>query len=135
MLYETQKDLDNELIAVNRFCDFTESKPYKLPMVSEADYILVRGNDVKAIVEVKCRTTPMFKYDDYLISNKKYTSLEAWAAKGLTPILLIQWSDNLGFVKLPVDHNKGVGGRYDRGPTVGVEPVALIPISSFTIID
>lgn len=134
-LFETQDDLDNEREAVMALAAYTQSIPYKMPMQSQIDFIMVRDGEAKAAVEIKCRKTPSQKYDKYLLSNKKYDALCAWAEFGLTSILLIKWSDAIGFVKVPIAHEKTIGGRYDRGPTIGVEPVVLIDIYRFRFID
>lgn len=134
MLFETQEDLDNERRAIIRFCAYTDCVPYKLPMESEADYILMRGADAKAIVEIKCRTISSKDYDEYLVGQKKYNALLRWQNVGFAPILLISWSDAIGYVKLPVEHNTSMQGKNDRGRTVVPDPVVLIPISKFTMI-
>lgn len=114
-----------------RFCAFTSCVPYKMPMVSEADYILMRQADAKAIVEVKCRTISFGQYDEYLIGKKKYDALLRWADFGFAPILLIRWTDEIGYVKLPVKYRESMQGKNDRGPTVKPDPVYLIPMSEF----
>ena len=125
-LFETETDLYRERTTIMAFAAFTDSIPFKMPMESEIDYLMVRDGQVKAAVEIKCRTNTHDKYEQYLLSNKKYDSLCGWDRLGVKPFLLIKWSDALGYVKCPVDHDKSVGGRYDRGPTIGVEPVVLI---------
>jgi len=135
MLFETQEDLDNEREAIFRFSAFTNCIPYKLPMESEADYVLMRGNDAKAIVEIKCRKIPSTRYDEYLIGQKKYNALIRWAELGFVPILLIRWTDVIGYVKLPVQHRTSMQGKNDRGQTILPDPVFLIPMSKFKMLD
>ena len=133
-LFETEADLDRERTTIMAFAAFTDSIPFKMPMESEIDYLMVRDNQVKAAVEIKCRANAHDKYEQYLLSNKKYDSLCRWAEFGIVPFLLIKWSDEIGYVKCPVEHEKSVGGRYDRGPTIGVEPIVLIDIAKFRMI-
>lgn len=133
-LFETKEDLEREQIAVFRFAAFTNSVPYKMPMESQADYIMMRGPDAKAIVEIKCRTTRSDQYSEYMIGEKKYNALCKWAEYGFQPILLISWSDGIGYVKCPVEHKKSMQGKNDRGPEVVPDPVILIDIAKFRMI-
>ena len=131
-LFETEQDLENERAAVIRFAALTNSVPYKMPMRSMVDYIMMRGPDAKAIVEVKCRTSRSDQYPQYLLSEKKYNALCKWQERDLTPILLVSWTDAIGYVPVPIGHDKAVGGRYDDKRNV--EPIVLIDIGKFKMI-
>lgn len=133
-LFETQEDLDLERAAIIRFARFTDSIPFKLPMASRADYILIKDGQAKAIVEIKCRTTRSDQYSEYLLGEAKYKALCNWEKYGFTPILLISWTDAIGYVKVPVEHNKSVGGRYDRNAPTDIESVVLIDIKQFKML-
>lgn len=133
-LFETQEDLDSERAAIIRFAGFTNSIPFKLPMESMADYVLVKDGLAKAIVEIKCRTNKSDQYDEYLLGEKKYTALCNWANYGFTPILLISWPDAMGYVKVPVEHKISIQGRNDRGASITADKVVLIDMSQFKML-
>lgn len=133
-LFETEEDRERERIAVFRFAAFTNSVPYKMPLESQADYIMMRGPDAKAIVEIKCRTNRSDQYDEYMVGEKKYKALCKWADYGFHPFLLISWPDAIGYVKVPVEHKKSMQGRNDRGPQIVPDPVVLIDMKKFKMI-
>lgn len=133
-LYETQEDLDREREAIISLCGKTDSRPVKLPISAHADYMMVRDNEAKAVVEVKCRKNNRLAYDTYMISKHKYEGLLSWASYGLTPILLVRWADYIGYIKLPCQHEIATGGRTDRGDAQDVEPVVHIKTTDFTLI-
>lgn len=133
-LYETNEDLGRELDLATRFGALTDSVPVKLPIESHADYIMVRSRVAKAVVEIKCRTNKRLAYDTYMISQHKYAGLASWEQYGLTPILLVSWTDSTGYVKIPCPHAISIGGRTDRGDAQDIEPVVHIDISRFKLI-
>lgn len=133
-LFETQEDLDSERAAIIRFAGFTNSIPFKLPMESMADYVLVKDGLAKAIVEIKCRTNKSDQYDEYLLGEKKYTALCNWANYGFTPILLISWPNAMGYVKVPVEHTTSMQGRNDRGASITADKVVLIDMGQFKML-
>jgi hypothetical protein len=103
-------------------------------MESMADYVLARDGYARAIVEIKCRTNKSYQYDEYMLGEKKYTALCDWSDRGFTPILLISWPDAMGYVKVPVEHKRSVGGRYDRNAPTDVENVVLIEMKHFRML-
>lgn len=133
-LYETEEDLDRERGAILTLCGRTDSHPIKLPIEAHADYMMIRGADAKAVVEVKCRKNKRLAYDTYMLSKRKYDGLLSWQNYGLTPILLVSWEDAIGYVRLPCHHDIAVGGRRDRGDAQDIEPVVHIKTSSFKVI-
>lgn len=133
-LFETQEDLDLERAAIMRFARFTDSIPFKMPMASRADYILIKDRQAKAIVEIKCRTTRSDQYSEYLLGEAKYKALCNWEKYGFTPILLISWPDAIGYVKVPIDHEISMQGRNDRGESVTSDRVVLIDMTRFKML-
>jgi hypothetical protein len=133
-LYETGEDLDREREVAAHFGGLTNSIPVKLPISSHADFLMVRDREAKAVVEIKCRTNKRLAYDTYMISQHKYEGLLSWESYGLKPILLVSWSDSIGYVSLPCPHGTAIGGRRDRGDTQDIETVVHIEIAQFTLI-
>lgn len=133
-LYERQEDLDREWMAVQEFCNHAAAIPVKLPIEARADYMLFRGRDAKAIVEIKCRKNRRTAYPTYMISKSKYDALCQWQSMGFYVALVVNWEDDIGYVSIPVDHEIGKGGRWDRGDPMDVEPVVLISVDKFKTI-
>ena len=133
-LYETEEDLDRERGAILTLCGRTDAHPFKLPISAHADYIMMRGSEAKAVVEVKCRKNKRLAYETYMLSKHKYDGLLSWANYGLTPILLVSWEDAIGYVRLPCPHDIAVGGRRDRGDAQDIESVVHIPTNIFKVI-
>jgi hypothetical protein len=133
-LYETREDLGRERKAARYFGFVTDSVPVKLPINAHADFIMVRDGEAKAVVEIKCRNNSRLAYDTYMISQHKYEGLLSWEGFGLKPILLVSWTDSVGFISLPCSHTKSIGGRRDRGDIQDIEPVVHIEIAQFKLI-
>lgn len=132
--YETDEDLKREWVAIDAFCDHTNSTPIKLPIGARADYMLYRKREAKAIVEVKCRKNPISAYPTYMLSKSKYDALCDYSKMGFYSALLVHWDDAIGYVPMPIEHEIGSGGRWDRNDPKDVEPVVLIDIAKFKLI-
>lgn len=133
--YQRAHDIENERAALAKFCAHAKCEAVKLPMEARADSMLVRNGKAKVIVEVKTRRNERLKYSTYMLSQDKYTALCEWESKGFLPVLLVQWTDALGCVRVPVEHVVSIGGRYDRGDPKDVENVVLISTDKFEVID
>ncbi len=83
------------------------------------------------VVEIKVRRNERERYPTYMLSEAKYNALCALDARGANALLAVQWTDQLGVVRLPVEHTVSTGGRYDRNDSLDVERVVLIPITAF----
>ena len=129
--YQTGQDILNAQVAVDKLCEHIKCDTIKLPFDAHADFMLAHNKRGRAIVRVKTRNNKRKAYSTYMLSLDKYTSLGEWVGKGFTPILLVQWTDFLGCVILPVEHTVSTGGRYDRGDPKDVEPVVLINVDKF----
>jgi len=138
-LYETEGDLSKEKAVVRIIESRWKVKAVKLNIKWNLDYLLLRdGNKAAAVCEIKCRTNQMKQYADYMISLDKLRA--AWEFECLCDIpffLVVQWTDNLGFWRMPGNYiaQAGVGGRKDRGDSQDIEPCAFIPVSDFKVID
>jgi hypothetical protein len=135
--YETSEDLSKEALAIQKFiARFGGAVEFaKLPIQYKMDFCLIDDETVCTFVEVKCRTNKKTAYSTYIISMSKIVVAKAYNDIGIKCILLVQWTDEMGWVDLsnnewPVK----IGGRKDRGDWQDIEPVAHIPISEFNIV-
>ena len=111
---------------------------HKLPIRYGLDFTAVRDGRVVAFVETKIRTNPVGQYPTYMISSGKFMYADAMTrATGLPCTLAVKWTDAWGHTDLIMRPEivLSIGGRRDRGDDQDVEPVCLIPISCFKIID
>ena len=83
------------------------------------------------VVEIKVRRNPREQYDTYMLSEAKYLALCSLVERGANALLAVQWTDELGVVRIPAEHTVGTGGRFDRGDSRDVERVVLIPTGAF----
>jgi hypothetical protein len=67
-----------------------------------------------------------------MISKKKIDSAKQLnRSTGLNTILVVKWTDELGYVSLNKDYPERQGGRYDRNDPADVETVVDIDILLF----
>lgn len=115
-------------------CEALGCQAVKMPLASRADALLHRDGEAKTIIEFKYRRTRRGAYPTYMIGRAKYLALLDWTTKGFKAALLVQWSDQLAYVMLPVEHDTGEGGRTDRGDDRDIEEVVFIPVENFKTI-
>lgn len=132
-IYETETDLRNERDVVEVFNRLWGTQAYKLPRAYSLDYLLTRGSDAVAFVEIKCRQVPSGKYDTLMISMAKILKGRAITRETDIPsLLVVKWTDKTGYVYMSeIDMNIQVGGRRDRDDAQDIEPVCMIPIKNF----
>lgn len=137
-LYETQSDVlretDFSLIISKKFnCTLS-----KLPMRYGLDFTAMRDGRAVSFIETKVRTNAVSAYSTYMLSVGKFTHADALTrSTGLPCFLCVMWSDAWGYTPLRANPGFEVafGGRSDRGDAQDMEPVFLIPMSSFVIRD
>lgn len=132
--YEKSSDRSAEEIAIKKFINsFDEEVEFiKLPIQYKMDFALTRNGIITALVEVKCRKNNKNAYSTYMISMSKLLSAASYKAIGINCILLVQWSDQIGWIQM--DHKEWsfkVGGRKDRNDWQDIEPVGHILIKNF----
>jgi len=136
-LYESGHDRTKETAAVERFIHhFGGGADYvKLPIQYKLDFAIVRDGRVTSFIEVKCRKNIISAYPTYIISLSKMVAATQYKTAGISCILLVQWTDQMGWVQIPDNRwVTKVGGRKDRGDWQDVEPVVHIPIKEFKLI-
>lgn len=130
--YETQQDVANEQAAVAKFSAlFPGAQTTRLSDEGHAFTVLAKNGRPRIVVETKTRFNSSVKYPTFMISKTKYDALCALNKRGLHTGILVQWTDRLGFVPVPVEHYTSVGGRYDRGDRRDIETVVHIDIKKF----
>ena len=135
--YETSEDLLNEKDVITKFCDtWTNLSFAKLPTQYHLDYCLMIGDAVTGFCEVKVRKNTHNKYSTYILSVAKVSAAKNLQdACGLSSVLVVKWTDKIGYVAFNYDWPVFVGGRKDRGDWQDVEPVVHIPLSNFKYLD
>jgi len=146
-IYETKEDLKNENNVIDYFCSYFNSgyrhlkqaqnlSFHKIPKQYHLDYCITSNNKVKYFCEVKVRKNSSHQYDDYLLSLAKVSAAKNLQdASGLKSILLVKWTDKIGYTKFNFDWPVYIGGRKDRADWQDVEPVVHIPNSSFKFLE
>lgn len=109
-----------------------------LPVKSVLDLAFVRDSVILGFGEVKVRTNDHDRYPTYMLSLEKWMTGVALRKNLRLPVwLFVQFADQLMWA--PFAHVEGIevgmGGRYDRGDPQDVEPVALIPLSLFSVVE
>jgi hypothetical protein len=135
--YETEADRGREADFSKILCQSFGCTLHKLPIRYGLDFVAVKDGRTIGFMETKVRTNPVGKYPTYMISAGKFMSADALTrATGLPCRLAVMWADAWGHTKLVMTPEivVSLGGRRDRGDEQDIEPVHLIPISSFEII-
>ena len=137
LIYEKPEDIVAERTAFDKACEVWKCVAEKLPMKYELDYLLLREGKGVAWLEIKSRTNTRLAYPTYMISLGKIMAARRLSeASQLPSFLLIQWSDACGYIRIDslLDFRTAVGGRTDRGDEQDIEPVAMIPVGEFALL-
>jgi len=135
LIYENEKTLNDEREGISLAAEKWGAKPVKLPRKYSIDFAMVKDGGVKAWVEFKKRTNPIMKYPSYMVSLFKYMNLVSMAEKtGAVGMFVVQWTDCIGYVTVPVQHDVIFSGRQDRGDWEDMEPMVSIPIDAFKLL-
>jgi hypothetical protein len=135
--YESPEDIIAERAALDRACEVWKCTAEKLPIKYELDYLLLREKRGVAWLEIKSRTNVRLAYPTYMISLGKIMAARRLSeASQLPSFLLVQWTDACGYIRNDslLDFKIAFDGRKDRGDPDDLEPVALIPIGDFALL-
>ena len=133
--YETAEDRANEYAVMAKFSAlFPGAEVTRLSDEGHAFTVLSKRGKAKVAVEIKTRRNASYAYPTFMISKSKYDALCQLQSRGMHTGILVQWTDRLGFVTVPVEHQTKVGGRYDRGDARDIETVVHIPVKKFETI-
>ena len=141
VMYETEADRQRERRTIDRFLQrYPGCTARKLDRHFHADFAIVspKGHDV-LYVEVKQRFCSHRRYRTYWIGESRLVRLSRTARRdGVTPLLLVEWEDALGFIdpNVALDNAKiSIGGRTDRNDERDIERMAEFDRTLFTLID
>lgn len=133
--YETAEDRANEYAVMAKFSAlFPGAEVTRLSDEGHAFTVLSKRGKAKVAVEIKTRRNSSYAYPTFMISKSKYDALCQLQSRGMHTGILVQWTDRLGFVTVPVEHQTKVGGRYDRGDARDIETVVHISVKKFETI-
>ena len=133
-LYETSKDITNELRAIKRIVGDREI--YKLHPKYGPDFCVIKDGIITSWVEVKCRTFASTKFDTTMIDVSKMTKSFFLSEKTGKPfILIVEWTDKIGYFVIKTLENIEIrlGGRKDRNDPLDIEPYYYIPVTWFKL--
>lgn len=135
--YETPEDQSHERQVVDLLCAKWGCTAAKTPRFYGVDWSLQKGNEVKAMAEVKFRKA---SYPTYILSLHKFVEMcQSAAVSGLPYFLVVSWPEEsqrvVRYVSVTPEIKQRVihGGRKDRGDAQDVEPVVEIPMSKFKL--
>jgi hypothetical protein len=136
--YETDSDRRRQWDAVTRLCAAMGTVPRITPELAPWDYSIHRGEQMVAIVEVKCRLCASRTYPTYMIGTRKMETLQSDAVRlGVPGLLLVGWSDVIGVVSAAEALARGFrshGGRSDRDDPLDTETVLHVPVEMFQLL-
>jgi hypothetical protein len=132
-LYESSKDLSNELRVAKILKDCWEADFVKLTMAYHVDWAVVRGPEIVAFAEFKRRHNPKDQYPSFMISLNKWMNGKKMGKEvGVPFLIIVEWDDGLYYTNSEVVKPKyGLGGRWDRKDSQDQEPCAFIETKAF----
>lgn len=139
-MYETEADLQREQRTIDRFlAKYPGCTAEKLERHYHADFAIINPKGKTVLyVEVKQRFCKRGRYSTYWVGESRLERLARSALRdGVTPLLLVEWEDALGFVdpNVALEHATiSYGGRTDRNDHRDVERMASFPFRLFTFI-
>lgn len=135
--YETAVDRSNEQKVVESICGRWNCEYAKLPRRYELDYILTRGKEAVAWMEVKCRNYSLDEIGSmggYMLSLAKWNAAQLLVTFTGRPFYLAIQTTCGGYVAKVRDFESAdirIGGRKDRNDWQDQEPVVFIPTKRF----
>lgn len=137
--YENDETKAKEAQFANVLCAVWDAELYKMSYKNRIDYLMKCQGKAYAFIEVKCRTNPMKQYPTYMLSLDKWQAgLDLQRNTGKPFILAVQWTDKMAYLPCKEVIDKvdiGIGGRKDRNDEQDIEPVVLIPIEHFRLLE
>ena len=134
-VYETSSDIHREDQISKLLSDIWDVQVEKLKRFSPADVAFTSHGKIRAFAEIKVRKNARLRYPTYMISLHKLEELaRLHEFSGKPCILVVQWSDDLGWWSIPDsvgDLDVEMGGTYRRGDPQDREPVVMIPVEEF----
>lgn len=133
-IYDTTRQDAAERAAAAELAKHWGCKVARFPRFCPVDYFAHKDGELRALIEVKCRTHRIAEYPTLILDAHKWlTVTQAALGFRVWPVLLVQFADALAFADLsrtPIDH-VSMGGRSDRGDTLDSDLVVHLAVASF----
>jgi len=140
-IYENANDLRSEKNLISHVSDCWNVVSYKMPMSYKIDYAMYRidtgtsnssSENLVGFAEVKCRTHKFGTFPTYIISLAKVMEARRLARETDTKsLLIVSWTDKIGFLDFFSHHQIRHGGRADRNDWQDQEPVCHFDLKHF----
>lgn len=131
-LYENDNNLRSEKNLISHVSDCWNVVSYKMPMSYKIDYAMYRDDILIGFAEVKCRTHKFGTFPTYIISLAKVMEARRLARETDTrSILIVSWTDKIGYLDFLCHHQIRHGGRADRNDWQDQEPVCHFDLKHF----
>ena len=140
-LYETVDDLRSEKNVISYVSQCWNVAYYKLPMSYKIDYAMYRidtgsskseSENLVGFAEVKCRTHIFGTFPTYIISLAKVLEARRLGKEtNTTSILIVSWTDKIGYLDFFSHHQIRHGGRSDRNDWQDQEPMCHFDLKHF----
>jgi len=133
-MYETEADRKKEQALAEAFAEHG-FEFYKLPIQYRLDFLVMKGDEPRAFIEVKHRNVRLFQYDTAMISLSKVIQARTLTQHtGLPAYLLNVYQDCIARFDFSDDFTLGKGGRSDRGDPQDADVCAYFPIRAATVV-
>ena len=135
--YENQQTLSDERSTADTLEQLYNCELKKMPIKMSLDFMAMRNGQAVSFIEVRNRKNARLTYPTYMVSLYKYMMAGTITqTTGLPCFLAVQWSDDIGIVKMPADDGVtiGWGGLKTRGDPQDMEPMAYIEIEQFRVL-
>lgn len=135
--YENEVTLKAERTTADIIEQMYDCKLKKMPIKMSLDFMAIRGGKGVSFIEVRNRKTRRLQYPTYMVSLYKYSMAATLTQTTDLPcFLVVQWSDDLGIVKMPSDEGVtfGWGGLTSRNDPQDMEPMVYIDVDQFRVL-
>lgn len=133
--YETDADIAKEAEVAKVAAEKWNCEMFKLAKFGQFDFAAIRSGQIKAFVEIRCRSNRSDAYPTMIVSaNKVIAAWQTEMATGIPAFFVVRWTDQIGFINLAQRFAVTIGGRVDRGDKADIEAVCHIPIDQFQMI-
>jgi hypothetical protein len=131
--YETLENLTEEKNILGYISQKWDVSCSKMPISYKLDYVMYRNEELVGFAEVKSRTHAFRTFDTYIISLSKVMSARRLASVTSTKsLLIVNWSNLIGWIDFFSDFSVRQGGRSDRNDWQDQEPMCHFDINDFT---
>ena len=132
-LYESEEDRNHEATIARKIALAWGCEIHKTPPKAPYDYCVVKNGLIRGVVEIKMRKNTHDYYATFLLSVDKVVRCNQHAQLiGCPFIVVVQYTDALKWWRFAEgEYSTEIGGRFDRGDALDVEPVIHVPLRHF----